>query len=115
MNDIVTIKGLKYGLQLTFAKGASVKWAKDKKTKAYSLVVDDSKGKTNLSSLKLTYAPKTGLFNGSFKVYALEEAKGKTKLKTYTVNMVGVVVDGKGYGEATMKKPAAGPWTVRVE
>ena len=97
-----------------FAKAATVKWAKDRVTKEYGLVVDDSKGKTNLSGLKLTYATKTGQFKGSFKVYALEEKNGKTKLAKYTVNVIGFVVDGVGYGEASCKKPAA-TWSVTVK
>ena len=59
------------------------KWAKDKKTTEYALVVDPS--------------------------------KGKTKLKKYTVNVTGLVVGGKGTGEATCKKPVLGPWAVMVE
>ena len=97
-----------------FAKAATVKWAKDRVTKEYGIVVDDSKGKTNLSGLKLTYATKTGQFKGSFKVYALEEKNGKTKLVKYTVNVIGFVVDGVGYGEASCKKPAA-TWSVTVK
>ena len=97
-----------------FAKNASVKWAKDRETKEYGLVVDTSKGKANLSSLKLTYASKTGVFKGSFKAYALETANGRTKLKKYTVSVIGFVVDGEGSGEATCKKPAGGPWPVTV-
>ena len=77
--------------------------------------VDDTNGKTNLSSLKLTFAAKTGIFKGSFKAYALEEKNGKTKLVKYTVNVLGLVVDGVGQGEATCKKPAGGPWPVTVE
>ena len=47
--------------------------------------------------------------------YALEPASnGKMKLKKYTVNVTGFVVDGKGYGQATCKKPAGGPWAVTV-
>ena len=83
---------------------------KDRVTKEYALVVDTSKGKTNRSGLKLSYTPKTGLFKGSFKVYALESSK----LKKYTVNVTGVVVNGAGYGQATMKKPAAS-WAVTVK
>ena len=108
----------------SFAKAASVKWAKPKKGAALSefynevsgkdLIVDTSKGKTNLSGLKLTYTPKKGTFKGSFKVYALEGSGKATKLKKYTVNVIGFVVDGKGYGEATLKKPA-GTWSVTVE
>ena len=95
-----------------FNKGTSIKLSKDK-TKAEW---DTSGGKSNLSSMKLTYTPKTGLFKGSFKVYALESAaSGKKKLKKYTANVTGVVVDGKGYGLATIKLPVASPWAVTVE
>ena len=106
--ESVIAKGGKWA----FNKAATVKLSKDK-TKAEW---DTSKGKTNLSSMKLTYTPKTGLFKGSFKVYALEDTSGgKKKLKKYTANVTGVVVDGTGYGQATIKKPAVGPWTVVVE
>ena len=98
-----------------FNKAAAVKWAKDRETKEYGLQVDTAKGKTNLSGLKLTYAPKTGFFKGSFKAYALEGAGGAKKLKKYTASMTGVVVNGKGYGRAAIKRPAAGPWPVTVE
>ena len=99
------------GNKWKFAKNATVKLSKDKA----SVAVDASNGKTNLGSLKLTYTSKTGLFKGSFKAYALETAAaGKKKLKKYTVNVTGVVVGGKGYGQATCKKPAGGPWAVMV-
>ena len=106
-----------------FAKAASVKWAKPKKGAALperyeaesdkGLIVDTSAGKTNLSAMKLTYTPKKGTFKGSFKVYALEGAGKATKLKKYTVNVTGLVVDGVGYGVATCKKPTAS-WSVSV-
>ena len=102
----VILKGGKWA----FNKAAGVKWVKDRVTKVYALVVDTSKGKTNRSGLKLSYTPKTGLFKGSFKAYALEGSK----LKKYTVNVTGVVVNGSGYGQATMKKPAAS-WAVTVK
>ena len=118
--EMATVKNGKW----TFAKAASVKWAKPKKGAEVSeyydaaagkdLVIDTTKGKTNLSGLKLTYTPKTGIFKGSFKVYALEGSGKKTKLKTYTVNVNGFVLDGVGYGTATCKKPAVS-WTVTVE
>ena len=99
------------GGKWAFNKAAGVKLSKDKT----SAERDTSKGKTNLSGLKLTYTPKTGLFKGSFKVYALEGAAGAKKLKKYTVAVTGVVVDGKGVGQAAIKRPAAGPWAVAVE
>ena len=99
------------GGKWAFNKAATVKFSKDK-TKAEW---DTSKGKTNLSGLKLTYTPKTGVFKGTFKLYALEGAATARKLKKYTVNVTGVVVDGKGVGQAVIKKSAADPWAVIVE
>ena len=110
------------GGKWAFDKAAVVKWAKPgqgvlpAKYDAESgkgLIVDDTKGKTNLSGLKLTYAPKKGTFRGSFKVYALEGSGKATKLKKYTVNVTGLVVDGVGYGVATCKKPVVS-WAVTV-
>ena len=105
-----------------FAKAAGVKVAKDGTTdksgirrEAEVVLVDESAGKTNLSGLKLGYTAKSGLFKGSFKAYSLQEANGKKKLVKHTVNVAGFVVDGKGYGEASCKKPSGGPWTVTVE
>jgi hypothetical protein len=51
--------------------------------------------------LKLTFTPKTGAFKGSFK-------QGKNK---FTVT--GVVVDGRGYGNATNKKVGTAAFVVR--
>ena len=107
-----------------FRKAAGVKWSKLKKgvvpSELYNplsgkdLLVDESKGKTNLSAMKLSYTPKKGTFKGSFKLYALQgEGKGR-KLKKYTVKVSGVVVDGVGYGVATCKKPAVS-WAVTVK
>lgn len=118
-NEVASASGGKW----TFAKAASVKWAKLKDGVVplvqaagsdKGLIVDESKGKTNRSGLKLTYTAKKGTFKGSFKVYALEGEGAKTKLKKYTVNVNGVVVDGVGYGTATCKKPTAS-WPVTVK
>ena len=116
----IILKGGKW----SFAKAASVKWARPKKGTALpdiydeasgkGLIVDDTKGKTNLSGLKLTYTPKTGQFKGSFKVYVLEGEGKAAKLKKYTANVVGFMVDGVGLGQAIIKKPAVGPWVVTV-
>ena len=62
-------------------------------------VLDDSKAGDNPSGLKLT-PKKDGSFTGSFKVYYVE----KGKLKSKTANVTGLVIDGKGYGTATIKK-----------
>ena len=118
-DEPVTASGGKW----KFAKAAGVKWAKPKKgaeqpkifdeASGKGLIVDTSKGKMNLSGLKLAYTPKKGTFKGSFKLYALEGEGKATKLKKYTVNVTGLVVDGVGYGQATCKKPAAS-WPVTV-
>ena len=63
--------------------------------------VYDAKESENPSGLKLTFTPKTGLFKGSFKVYAID-AKGK--LKRFSASVNGIVVNGIGYGTATIKK-----------
>ena len=80
------------------AKAGKLKLLKD------SSEIDREKSKftDNMSGLKLTYKAKDGSFKGSFKAYALENGK----LKSYTVNVTGVMVGDTGYGEATLKKPA---------
>jgi hypothetical protein len=50
------------------------------------------------------------MFKGSFKVFALQAGK----LKKFTMNVSGVVVDGVGYGYATCKRPAVS-WSMKVE
>ena len=107
-----------------FAKAARVKWARPKngttlpdvhgEISGKGLVVDTSKGKTNLSGLKLTYAVRRGTFKGSFKLYELQGSGKTTKLKKYTVSVSGVVVDGVGYGMASLKNPAVDSWTVKL-
>ena len=69
-------------------------------------VLDASKAGDNPSGLKLT-PKKDGTFTGSFKVYYVE--RGGLKSKTATV--AGIVVDGTGYGTATIK----GVGTVAIE
>lgn len=103
------------GTKWSVDKAASLKYTKNKATGAYELTGLAAK---NLSGLKLSYTAKTGQFKGSFKLYATNEETtpaGKSpKLKKYTVNVIGFVVDGVGCGEATLKKPA-GMWAVTVE
>ena len=103
------------GTRWQFAKAASVKLVKNRTTNTSDLVVDTSSGKTNLSGLKLTYAARTGQFRGSFKAYGLSETNGRKKLTKYTVNVLGFVVNGRGHGEASCKRPVGGPWTVTLK
>ena len=53
----------------------------------------------NVSGLKLTYTAKTGLFKGSFTVYAVKGGK----LVKNKFNVFGAVTDGIGYGTAVLK------------
>ena len=88
------------------AKASTLKYAKIKGSKpvVYELVRDTSKGKTNLSGLKLTYTAKTATIKGSFNVYTVDVAKHKVNKVSFTVN--GMVIGGKAVGMATCKKPA---------
>ena len=105
-----------------FEKAASVRWTRPKSGESpvvldaetgKGLIVDTSKGRTNLSAMNLVYTPKNGTFKGSFKVYALEGSGKFTKLKKYTVKVSGVVVNGIGYGSATCKRPEIN-WSITV-
>ena len=99
-----------------FAKAATVKWTKSRETGEFVRVVDVSRNKTNRSSLKINYAAKTGIFKGSFKAYVLEDARnGKKRLKKYSVNVAGFVLDGVGIGKAIGRQSTGGPWPVTVE
>ena len=87
----VTVNGAKWVLP----KAGKVQLAKDG-----SGSVDETKTGDNPSALKLTYTAKTGAFKGSFKAYS--DVRGKPK--GVTVKVTGVLVDGVGYGAATIKK-----------
>ena len=84
-------------------KAGKVKLLKDKSG------LDMSKAGTNPSGLKLTYKIKDGTFKGSFYVYTIINSK----LKKYTATVTGIVLGGKGYGTATIKK--FGSWPIVIE
>ena len=65
----------------------------------------------NISGLKLTYTPRTQTLKGSFKVWTFDVAKGR--LKAVSAKITGIVVNGTGLGEATVKKAVIGRLTVR--
>ena len=69
--------------------------------------------------MKLTYTPKTGLFKGSFMTYATDKdpyaANVKAKLKKYKAVVSGVVVNGVGFGQASVRNSASGPWPIVIE
>ena len=93
--------------------GGGTRWTLPKAGKvAYvrgTTEVDAAKLLDNPSALKLTYKAKDGTFKGSFKAYAVENGKPKAT----TVNVAGVLVDGIGYGTATIKKVGSVP--IKVE
>ena len=91
------------GAKWTLPKAGSVTYEKGTST------VDAAKAGENPSALKLTYKAKDGTFKGSFKAYA--DVGGKPK--STTVNVTGVLVDGVGYGAATVKN--VGSVGMRVE
>ena len=62
--------------------------------------VDDGKTGANPSGLKLSCKAKDGTFKGSFKAYS--DVNGKPKATK--VDVTGVLIDGVGYGAATIKK-----------
>ena len=95
-----------------FAKAAAVKYD-SKKGEVVADMGEDGE-KSNLSGLNVSYAAKTGLLRGTFKAYVLERNLSKKVLRKYIVKVSGVVVDGVGYGQATCKSPASGPWTVML-
>ena len=71
-----------------------------------------SGGKTNNSGLKLTYNARNGTFKGSFTAFS-EDGRGKTpKLKKTRISVTGVVVDGYGYGQATIRNGGTYPVTI---
>ena len=95
---------------------SGAKWVVEGGAKAGKVVVnkktgeiDESKLGANPSALKLSFKAKTGAFSGSFRAYT--NVKGKPKATT--VSVTGLVVDGVGYGVATVKK--LGSASVRVE
>ena len=93
----------------TLAKAASIRWKKSPANATHpgDWIINTSKGKTNIPGLKLTYNARTGFFKGSFNIYT-----NGGKKHSATVN--GLVVDGIGYGQATIKKLGV-TWPVTIE
>ena len=73
----------------------------------YELKEYDEEKYPNANAVKITYKPKTGVFSGSFKFYATNTdsiaSNKKPTIKTYTVKVSGVVIDGVGTGTGTVK------------
>jgi hypothetical protein len=103
--EAVSVSGKKW-VVADGAKAAKVAYKKDELT-----IAEGKKGQgvANASGLKLTYKSKDGSFTGSFTVYAIE----KGKLKKHKATVTGVLIDGIGYGTATIKK--IGSWTIEIK
>lgn len=100
------------GAKWQLDKAAKVKYAK-MEDGTLKLVIDTAGGKENVSGLKLTYAPKTGSFKGSFTFYADAGTADKPKLKKFKAAVTGVVADGVGSGLAEVKKIDSWPVTIK--
>lgn len=99
------------GTRWSCAKAASMKWIKCPPSAdcGYgSWKINDSNGRTNISGLKLSYNARQGTFKGIFKMFTWSPGG-----KKYTVSVSGIVIDGVGYGTATVKKPNLS-WSVIV-
>ena len=101
------------GLRWRFPSATKVSYGKSKGATGPSLNIDMENGRKNRSAMKVSYNGKKGTFKGSFRDYALVPGAKGVKLVKNTVKFTGVVVDGKGFGQATCRKqPAKGPWPV---
>ena len=103
----------KYGAYLPdgLAVGGGAKWTLPKAGKVQLTrdgTVDAAKLGDNPSALKLTYKAKDGSFKGSFKAYS--DVNGKPKATT--VKVTGVLVNGVGYGSATIKNVGGASVTI---
>ena len=97
--DGVTVKG---GQQWGLPKAGKVTYVRG------STTVDAAKLQSNPAALKLKFKSKDGTFGGSFKAYV--DVNGKLKATTVTVS--GVLVNGAGYGTATIKRVGSVPVTI---
>ena len=104
--ESVTASGKKWAV----ADGAKAAKVAYKKGEGLSITPGKKgAGIANASGLKLTYKSKDGSFTGSFTVYAIE----KDKLKKHKATVSGVLINGVGYGTATIKK--LGSWAITIE
>ena len=89
------------GGKWSFDRASKVKVGKDSSGNR-RIIVTSFDGRSNTSGIKLNYAPKTGRFKGSFKLYMAYTKSGRLKLKTKTVKISGFVSGDFGTGIATI-------------
>ena len=87
-------QGFSSGSRWAFPRKGTARY--DRKTGAFI----NTGAETNASGLKLTYTASTGAFKGTFLIYYKSSA---TRLGKLTANVSGYVVDGIGYGVATVR------------
>ena len=87
-------QGFSSGSRWAFPRKGSVKYVRASGTFV------NSGADTNASGLKQTYTPSTGYFKGTFLLYYKSSA---TRVGKLTANVTGYVVDGVGYGTATIR------------
>ena len=94
---------VKKGTKLSCGKAASISYKKV--DGEYELSGTDNENRPNLSGLKVSYNSKTGVFKGSFTVYASNEGMTERKptLKKYKASFSGLVINGSGVGIVTVK------------
>lgn len=99
------------GTKWQCGKAPSLKYRKDRETGTYKLDGLGDPSKPNVSGLRLSYAWKTGIYKGSFKLYTTTAdttpPNRAPKLKKHTVNVFGFMIDAAGEGRGTLKRPAA--------
>ncbi len=100
MGEPVYVKG---GTKLSCGKAASISYKKV--DGEYELSGTDNENRPNLPGLKISYNSKTGVFKGSFTVYASNEGATEKKptLKKYKASFSGLVINGSGVGVVTIK------------
>ena len=97
------------GTTLNFGSAPTLKYKMflEDGTRWYELAEWDEDRYPNLYAVKLSYKPKTGVFSGSFKIYATNEFSidegRRPLLKTYTAKVSGYVVDGVGIGTVSVR------------
>ena len=97
------------GASLNFGASPKLKYNKIREDGEtwYEMVEVDEERYPNLNAVKITYKPATGVFSGSFNLYASNEYNiddgKKPTLKTYKAKVSGYVVNGTGVGTVSVK------------
>jgi len=100
---------VKNGTSLSFGAAPKLKYNKYREDGEtwYELAEYDEERYPNVNAVKITYKPTTGVFTGSFSVFATNEFSvddgKKPTIKTYKGKVSGYVVNGEGVGTVSVK------------